>query len=309
MTINRSPKISIVLPTYNGSRYLGQAIESCLEQTYTDWELIIVDDASTDNTPEIIAKYVAQDSRICSVRHETNRKLPAALNTGFAQVKGEYLTWTSDDNYYRPEALAEMVSFLVAHPGSEIVYCDYTVVDERGNPIKSRSVKNMDFLWDGSPVGPCFLYRCIVQKQLGGYAEDLFLCEDYDFWLRASVHFRAEALHHDLYFYRKHDSSLTKSQRERHVLIHETAQRRNFPKMDWLTNNQRARGYLHTAGLYWEYRNIQAARRNLIRAARYSPGCVFQRPRLLAYVLLGRYFINLIRYFRSLAKDDLHNVT
>jgi cellulose synthase/poly-beta-1,6-N-acetylglucosamine synthase-like glycosyltransferase len=73
--------VSIVLPTYNGSRFLSAAIQSCLDQTFRNWELIVVDDASTDQSPEIIAAYRAKDSRIRSVRHETNKKLPAAQRT------------------------------------------------------------------------------------------------------------------------------------------------------------------------------------------------------------------------------------
>lgn len=293
------PKVSIVLPTYNGSRFLGESIESCLNQTYTDWELIIVDDASTDSTPGIIAKYVAHDSRIRSVRHETNRKLPAALNTGFSKAKGEYLTWTSDDNLYRPQALAAMTAFFNVHPEIDIVYCDYTTIDEEGRPIEHQSVRSMDNLWRWVSVGPCFLYRCIVQKKLGGYAEDLFLGEDYDFWLRASVHFRAQALHDDLYLYRSHDASLTCSYRERILSVREKTQRRNFPRMDWLSNRQRANGHLNTAGRYWEYGDIRGAYRNLIRAVRYSPGCVFAQPRISARLLLGHKVVNLLRYLRK----------
>src|SRR5687768_16352258 len=105
------PLVSIVLPTYNGCRYLCESIDSCRKQTYPHWELILVDDCSTDDTPRIMAEAVRSDARIRSVRHETNKKLPSGLNTGFRLAKGDYLTWTSDDNCYRPEALAEMVAF------------------------------------------------------------------------------------------------------------------------------------------------------------------------------------------------------
>lgn len=98
-----SPKVSIVLPTYNGARYLRQSIDSCLGQTYRNLELIVVDDASTDTTPEIIRSY--QDPRIRVIRHEKSKMLPESLNTGFRAVSGDYLTWTSDDNYYVPEAI------------------------------------------------------------------------------------------------------------------------------------------------------------------------------------------------------------
>ena len=84
------PVVSIVLPTYNGSTYLGEAIESCLAQTYPAWELIIVDDCSTDATPALLAQYAARDQRIRVIRHEENRKVPGALNTGHAAARGSY---------------------------------------------------------------------------------------------------------------------------------------------------------------------------------------------------------------------------
>ena len=110
--MNKKPLVSIVLPTYNGYRFLEKSICSILNQSHSNWELIIVDDASTDESPEIIDKYVLADKRIRSIRHETNRKIPAALNTGFTQAEGVYLTWTSDDNCYKPDALVNMVDYL-----------------------------------------------------------------------------------------------------------------------------------------------------------------------------------------------------
>src|SRR6266508_190816 len=112
--------VSIVLPTYNGSRYLEESIDSCLKQTFEDIELIIVDDCSTDDTPQIVARY--RDPRLRVIRHETNRKLPAALNTGFAASKGTYLTWTSDDNRYAPNAIEVMMQALETSPEIGLVY-------------------------------------------------------------------------------------------------------------------------------------------------------------------------------------------
>lgn len=86
------PEISIVLPTYNGERYLKQSIESILGQTYTDWELIVVNDCSTDSTQEIIDFYRKKDTRIRTIFNCTNQKLPESLNIGFREAKGEYFT-------------------------------------------------------------------------------------------------------------------------------------------------------------------------------------------------------------------------
>ena len=105
-----SPKVSIVLPTYNGAKYIRQCINSCLNQTYNNIELIIVDDGSKDETPDIIKSY--KDERIKYIMHARNLGLPYALNTGFRNAVGEYLTWTSDDNYYTKKAIETMLSFI-----------------------------------------------------------------------------------------------------------------------------------------------------------------------------------------------------
>jgi hypothetical protein len=212
------PRVSIVLPTYNGGCYIDGAIESCLQQSERNWELIIVDDGSTDDTPRRIARYLG-DSRIMAVRHEINRKLPAALNTGFALSRGDYLTWSSDDNYYRPHALSTMLRYLDAHPETDLVYADYTRIDQGGRPIGDIRVSPPEALLHGNCVGPCFLYRRAVYEALGGYDERLFLVEDYEYWLRVSTRFRLTPLHENLYLYRTHSKSLTSRRQERIVTL------------------------------------------------------------------------------------------
>ena len=203
------PTVSIVLPVHNGARYLSTSIESCIEQTLASWELIIVDDASSDESPAIAARYAGLDPRIRVVTHATNVKLPAALNSGFARATGRYLTWTSDDNLYRPDALMEMVAFLDGRPDVGLVYCDCTIVDDEGREIRHRTVPDWDLALELNPVGACFLYRADVMNSVGTYSEDLFLCEDFDYWLRISAKYRVEPLHRDLYLYRHHEKSLT----------------------------------------------------------------------------------------------------
>ena len=106
-----TPLVSIVLPTYNGENFIAKAIESILKQTYTNFELIIVDDCSSDATNEIINSYAKKDARIRIIKNDVNKKLPASLNIGFDNAKGEYYTWSSDDNEYYPQAFEKMVDF------------------------------------------------------------------------------------------------------------------------------------------------------------------------------------------------------
>ena len=114
------PKVSIVLPCYNGEKYLRESINSIIKQTYQDWELIIVDDCSVDRSLEIAYEYMKNDSRIKVIHNESNCKLPCSLNIGFANATGELLSWTSDDNIYYPEALEIMVDALTK---SAILLC------------------------------------------------------------------------------------------------------------------------------------------------------------------------------------------
>ena len=125
------PKVSVVLPTYNGAAFLGESITSIVRQSLSSWELIIVDDGSTDSTPEIIQEFVARDSRIRQVRHSENQNLPIALNTGFLEAKGEYFTWSSDDNVYSQNAFEKLITVLNHRDEIDIVYADFDMIDAK----------------------------------------------------------------------------------------------------------------------------------------------------------------------------------
>lgn len=125
-------KISVVLPVYNGEQYIEESIQSVLNQTWQDWELIIVDDCSTDRTPEIIRWYAQQEPRIQVIQNAENQKLPRSLNIGFQCALGDYFTWTSDDNRYKPEAFETMLAYLCAAPEVGLVYCDMDFIDGEG---------------------------------------------------------------------------------------------------------------------------------------------------------------------------------
>ncbi len=206
------PLISIVLPVYNGEKYLRESIDSILAQTMRDWELIVVDDCSKDATPAILAEYAARDRRIRIVHNEENQRLPRSLNIGFAETRGEFLTWTSDDNAYAPEALREMVSYLRRFP-------EYMMVNAAMDILympESRLEKSEQF--DADPwkmfvqnrIGACFLYRRQVLEEIGGYDPEMFLLEDYDYWLRILIRYGCIAhIRKTLYRYRMHEGSLT----------------------------------------------------------------------------------------------------
>jgi len=239
------PVVSIVLPTYNGSTYLGEAIESCLAQTYPAWELIIVDDCSTDATPALLAQYAARDQRIRVIRHEENRKVPGALNTGHAAARGSYLTWTSDDNRFLAGAIEEMAGFLHQHPSVGMVVADSVMIDKKGDYVRDYPAQPASRLAYINALGPCFMYRRSVYESIGPYDPELFLAEDYDYWLRIYRHFEIACLNQVLYEFRWHDQSLTNTTRP--VTLRASVEktlRRHLPYLHRSSPRERARGWI-----------------------------------------------------------------
>ena len=204
-----APTISLVLPVFNGEAYLAQALESIFAQTCKDFELIAVDDCSTDRSPRILAEYASRHPQMRVLRNPQNAKLPASLNAGFRAARGRWFSWTSDDNLLEPGMLARLYD-AARTESADIVYSDFHLIDADGNPIERVRAGQPQDLVIGNPIGCSFLYRSAVDERLGGYDERLFGVEDYDFWLRAyRAGLRFEVIHEPLYRYRRHGRSLT----------------------------------------------------------------------------------------------------
>jgi glycosyltransferase involved in cell wall biosynthesis len=219
--------VTIVLPIYNQADFMPDALEAILSQTYRDFELVIVDDGSTDaNVGAVLSRY-AGDPRIMII-HQSNQKLPRALNNGFARARGEFYTWTSSDNIMLPNQLERLVAYLRAHPDLAMVYSDYLAIDSAGRPLdepsfrpqnqdpRDRSIMRLphevteaNFHDSGDNfIGASFMYRRDAAWFIGEYAVDAFGGEDYDYWLRMNNFFEIGHLPEVLYKYRVHANSL-----------------------------------------------------------------------------------------------------
>lgn len=206
--MTESSLISIVLPVYNGEKYLEQALQSCLNQTYKNFELIIVDDASTDNSLSIAKKFENNDNRIKVLSNENNLSLPGSLNAGHKHAKGEFVTWTSDDNILKPDFLSSLYKSITKE-NCDVVFSNYDIIWADGILKRKHITGPLPHLIFGNIIGASFLYRMKVFEKLIGYAENLFLVEDYHFFLRASLNFNFYHLDKNLYQYRLHQNSLT----------------------------------------------------------------------------------------------------
>lgn len=204
------PKVSIVLPTYNGQDYLEKSLDSILHQTFQDWELIIVNDCSVDSTLEIAETYAKNDSRIRIVNNTINQKLPKSLNIGFEHALGEYFTWTSDDNVYIDSAIEKMVSYLDNYSDAYMVCAGMEYIDDCDNIIGNHRKYDNTTMLLNNILGACFMYRKQVVSTIGEYDTSLFLVEDYDYWLRILFHYgKIDFIDETLYLYRMHSKSLT----------------------------------------------------------------------------------------------------
>ena len=218
--------VSVILPVYNQADLLSSAVESVLNQTYADFELIVVNDGSSDGVEQVLAGF-AGHPRV-RLLTQVNQKLPKALSNGFDFARGEFWTWTSADNLMHPEQLARQVAFLQSNPGAAMVFADYLAIDDRGEPLRDpgwrshnrcspdsneihlpRTTEALNTAHDNF-IGPCFLYRGWVGRVIGEYDPNLGN-EDYDYWMRVNNLFHIEHLGSDevLYSYRVHDNSLS----------------------------------------------------------------------------------------------------
>ena len=203
------PKVSIVLPVYNGEQFLRESIESIIRQTYIDWELIIVNDCSTDNSLKIAEEYAKLDTRIKIINNKENKKLPESLNIGFREAKGEYYTWTSDDNEYYPNAIEKMLNFLENNKEYGMVHAISKVTGIKNEEYWGEIVTYPISLLNFPSPGACFLYKAEIAQKVGEYDAKCFYMEDHDFWLRFLLEAPIGTVSEILYEYRRHKDSLT----------------------------------------------------------------------------------------------------
>lgn len=185
-------KISIIIPSYNRSAKLKKSIESILRQSYTDFELLIVDDASTDDTQEMVE--AVGDERIRYIRQEVNGGASAARNEGVRQARSEIIAFQDSDDIWLPDKLEKQMSYWKIHPKYSMIYCSYTKYVEGQKIIVPNagwrgSLEGQLFPWlaQRNSIGaPTMLMKRECFLEAGGFDTSLKALEDWDFVLRFS---------------------------------------------------------------------------------------------------------------------------
>lgn len=206
-------RVSVIIPVFNHEKYIAECIESVLSQTYKDFEIVVVDDGSTDKTPEILKKY----ARKIEVIRQQNKGGAAALNTAIENSTGEYIAWLSSDDIFMPSKLKEQIGFFEKNPGIDAVYTDFYIIDGNGLVIKEvRSPfypEKKDFLYNLLIVnfinGSSVMFKRTCIETTGYFDEDMKYHADGNMWFRMLKHFKFRHISKLLLKYRWHTSNLS----------------------------------------------------------------------------------------------------
>ncbi len=213
-----TPRVTIILPTYNSELYLSKAIDSVLKQTFTAWRLLIIDDGSTDGTRKMFEGGLYRDDRISYRRNDKNLGLIASLNLAIGLVEGEYFARLDADDFWLDEQkLAYQVDFLDNHPDCAMVGTGAVAVEETGRRVGLIQVSGLDdkirkrFLVANQFVHSSIVARTGMVKRAGGYDSAMKHVEDYELWLRLGINYRLANLPAPMVAYRVNMSGITSS--------------------------------------------------------------------------------------------------
>lgn len=284
-----SPAVSVVMTVYNTERYVGDALDSVLAQTFSDFEFVIIDDGSTDRSPGILRAYAARDRRIRLVSRP-NTGIVAAANEGIGLSRGRYIARMDSDDVSLPNRFEAQVRYLDAHPECVLLGSRVTVVDPYGSPVFESGQKltheeiDAELLGSGGGwaiVQPSAMMRTEAVRKVGGYRGRHNVSEDQDLFLRLAEVGRVANLPEPLLRYRRHYKSVMHTQWRQREEVKESIvrgayARRGLPMpADWkyddwkptpLAEQLRAWGW---AAL--KRGNVPVARKHALGAVRTAP--------------------------------------
>jgi len=202
------PLVSILMPVKDGEQYIGSAVESILSQTWQNWELIVVNDGSTDKTGEILAQYARKDERIKVITNKKNLGVAASLNKALKAARGQYIARMDADDISLPERLEKQVRFLEKNPKIVAVGCQVEVIDEEDNLVGKKEFPTdpkvcCQYLMLTVPIQhPSLMVRSEAIKKYG-YDERLWTAEDWDLYFKLLQEGQLSNLKGALYLYRQ----------------------------------------------------------------------------------------------------------
>jgi len=246
------PEVSVVIPTYNRAELLKRAIRTVLNQTYQDFELIVVDDGSTDNTEEVVRSF--NDNKVIYIKHERNRGAPAARNTGIRAARGEYVAFQDSDDEWLPEKLEKQIEvFKTASLEVGVVYTGFWRIegDKRtfvpSSDITPKEDAIHDALLKSNFIGiPNTLVKKECFEKAGMFDEKLPMLEDWELWIRISKYYCFKYIDEALVISYHNPGSLNKPDSLRKARALELMVERHFA--DIKRNRRLLADYYHVIG-------------------------------------------------------------
>ena len=297
------PKVSVLIPTYNRALHLRAAIASVLDQTFQDFEVIVVDDASTDDTFAVVRS--VDDARVRYLRHETNKKEAVSRNTALRAASGEYIAFLDDDDEWVREKLQRQVELLENRPpefGGVYTGCvtiDRTsgnvvggvIPEKRGNIFEDMIVKN----WVGTPSTVLFKKECF--SQVGLFDETIAFGVDYDMWIRIASKYQLDYISEPLVKYYIQSDRL--STNHELVICGLENQIVKYGSLFRKSSKGLSRRYRIIGTLYCYTGDLKKGRQALLRAIRINPFELRQYFNLCTSFFGPRNFIRLKKIFRQ----------
>jgi glycosyltransferase involved in cell wall biosynthesis len=215
----QTPAVSIVIPAFNSESYLRQAIDSVLGQTWQDWELLIVDDGSTNGTPEISKEFAAADPRCRFFSRAHSGLASATRNAGIKSARGKFVAFLDADDAWLPEKLERQLAIVDTHPETDLVYANAFIIHDgettREKLYSSRRARSCQryasLLWHNQVATSTVLVRTESLRKAGAFRETrhMRIVEDYDLWLRICARGNLRFLDEPLALYRRHRGSVS----------------------------------------------------------------------------------------------------
>jgi glycosyltransferase involved in cell wall biosynthesis len=215
-----APVISVLMSVYNGEKYLAEAMDSILAQTFRDFELIVIDDGSKDSSPKMLQDYAKRDPRV-KITIRENKGLTVTLNEAFAQSRGKYLARMDCDDVALPTRFSKQIEFLEANPEVVCTGGYFQLIDGAGRLLTTLSVPTSDaeiqaklLAGHNAITHPCAMIRRTAMEKAGGYDTRFKTSQDLDLWLRLGEIGKLANIPHTVLKFRLHESSVSETKRE-----------------------------------------------------------------------------------------------
>jgi glycosyltransferase involved in cell wall biosynthesis len=234
------PKVSVIIPTHNRIHFLTGAIESVLNQTFQDVEIIVIDDGSTDSTKEIVGTYIQRNPGKISYYYQPKKGVSVARNTGIGYSKGEFIAFLDSDDMWLPHKLEKQIR-TISQESVGFAY-SYAYVDEENRktskmkPFSPALDFNDLFLKEKSIITSTVLIRKEYLHEVGLFDESIGVAEDYDLWARILLKYKAYFIPEPLVIYRKHDKNISDDTEQ--MLVNGIAIFQKFQKNDTIPKKE-----------------------------------------------------------------------